>query len=558
MSDTDATRTANSSGPREGASSAAGDASQAILYATDLARLYRRVREDEARLGLLEARLGDLARVSLDLVEASSAEAAAGKLALELSGALSSDRVAIFVARSGKHRLIANHGEAPARSAFLRDEVEAHAAGAAARAWPELGMGERVLVLPFKGRGGQVVGFAAARAPEQAEDAKRALELLARFAGVLLESHLVDEARARSARTETAASKVETVALASLRGESDAIRRVRDLVKRIAGASAPVLVLGETGTGKELVARAIHDASPRRKGPFIALNCGALPENLVESEIFGHEAGAFTGATKRHRGKVELAHGGTLFLDELGEMPRAVQVKLLRFLQDSRFVPLGAESERTADVRIIAATNKNVALAQAQGELREDLVYRLNVFTVELPPLRERAGDAVLLARSFARDFAARAGLPAPEITLAAEAALACYPWPGNVRELSNVIERSVLLSNGRPIDADAVPRSHAAVAPSAPVVAPPAASAPPLPAGSDAISIVSLAGDALKPYAEAKAELLARFEVFYCNAALARSGGNIAKAARIAKLDKKNLHHKLREHGIDARSFKG
>jgi DNA-binding NtrC family response regulator len=373
----------------------------------------------------------------------------------------------------------------------------------------------------------------------------------------VLKQDLVEEAGLEALRPRTSPSRsVPRESVAVLKGESEPMRLVRKLVLQVAPVGSSVLVLGETGTGKELVARAIHDASPRRKGPFVAVNCGALPENLAESEIFGHEAGAFTGAQKKHRGKVEQASGGTLFLDELGEMPRAVQVKLLRFLQDSRYVPLGGESERSADVRIVAATNRALDAAVATGEFRQDLLFRLNVFTIELPPLRDRGVDVVALARVFAREIAERIGRPAPTLAPAAEKALLAYRWPGNVRELRNVLERAVILASGEAIGADLVPGSkptrvarEEAAAPDPPATA--------LESTEPGTPDVFLTGDVLRPFADAKEEFVARFEARYCEAVLAKAGGNITHAARLAGMDKKNLYRKIHSHGLDAHAHK-
>jgi DNA-binding NtrC family response regulator len=428
----------------------------------------------------------------------------------------------------------------------------------------ELNMGEHVLVVPFPGRGGRPIGFAAAQLPALRPDLESSLDLLARFAGVLLESHLIEESRSEVRTTPVLGSSRPRLegAADALVGESEPMKRVRKLVLQVAPVGSPVLILGETGTGKELVARAIHEGSPRRKGPFIALNCGALPESLVESELFGHEAGAFTGAQKKHRGRVEQAQGGTLFLDELGEMPKAVQVKLLRFLQDSRYVPLGAEGERTADVRIVAATNQRLDAAVAEGRFREDLLFRLNVFPIELPPLRDRGYDVILLARSFVREIAERFRRSVPELGAAAEKRLVGYDWPGNVRELRNVLERSVILS-GDAIDASVLPqpRPGAATKREPPAVPPPEPTPAPAaaPGGSATLPTaeVFFVGDVLRPFAEAKDELLARFEARYCEALLAKAAGNITLAARLAGMDKKNLYRKIRAHGLDAAAHK-
>jgi PAS domain S-box-containing protein len=232
-------------------------------------------------------------------------------------------------------------------------------------------------------------------------------------------------------------------------GASDALADVLRAVKQVAATDATVLISGETGTGKELVARAIHAASERRQRPLIKVNCAAIPAPLVESEFFGHEKGAFTGATQRREGRFALADGGTIFLDEVGELPADLQAKLLRVLQEGEFEPVGSSRTRRVDVRVIAATNRDLARAVRDGRFREDLYYRLNVFPIELPPLRERGDDVVLLAQGFAARLAQRMGRAIEPLAAEDTACLRSYGWPGNVRELQNVIERAVITSIG-------------------------------------------------------------------------------------------------------------
>jgi PAS domain S-box-containing protein len=230
-------------------------------------------------------------------------------------------------------------------------------------------------------------------------------------------------------------------------GASEALRDVLRAVTQVAATDATVLISGETGTGKEVVARAIHAASDRRTRPLIKVNCAAIPAALVESEFFGHEKGAFTGATQRRDGRFALADGGTIFLDEVGELPADLQAKLLRVLQEGEFEPVGSSRTRKVDVRVVAATNRDLARAVRDGRFREDLYYRLCVFPIDVPPLRERGDDAVLLARAFAARVAQRMGRPIEPLGAEDEAALRAYGWPGNVRELQNVIERAVITS---------------------------------------------------------------------------------------------------------------
>jgi formate hydrogenlyase transcriptional activator len=238
-------------------------------------------------------------------------------------------------------------------------------------------------------------------------------------------------------------------------GQSPALVSVLQRVARVAATDTTVLITGETGTGKELVARAIHSAGPRKGKPLIKLNCAALPAGLVESELFGHEKGAFTGAVARKPGRFELADGGTLFLDEVGELPPETQVKLLRVLQEREFERVGGTVPVKVDVRVIAATNRGLAEMAAAGTFREDLFYRLNVFPVRLPPLRERPGDIPLLVRFFLNRFAGRLGARVERVSPDTLALLTAYRWPGNIRELENVIERAVILSDGPELEID-------------------------------------------------------------------------------------------------------
>ncbi|MGE5538971.1 MAG: sigma-54-dependent transcriptional regulator [Gemmatimonas sp.] len=244
----------------------------------------------------------------------------------------------------------------------------------------------------------------------------------------------------------------------SLIGNSPAFRAVIKAVAEVCESRANVLLTGESGTGKELVAQAIHYNSPRREGPFVAINCAAIPEGLLESELFGHVKGAFTGAVASRTGRFAQADRGTLFLDEIGDMPLPVQAKILRVLQERAFEPVGGTQTRTVDVRIISATNKNLAEAIKQGKFRDDLYYRLNVFPIALPALRDRADDIPLLADHFAREVAASMGRRFTGFTSAALRAMASYGWPGNIRELQNCVERAVIVARSEQIDVADLP----------------------------------------------------------------------------------------------------
>ncbi|MEP7000899.1 MAG: sigma-54 dependent transcriptional regulator [bacterium] len=257
------------------------------------------------------------------------------------------------------------------------------------------------------------------------------------------------------------ASKLEGLThYAELTGQSDSMRSVYQVIDAVAPSTASVLILGESGTGKELVARALHSKSDRAKGPFFALNCAALPKEILENELFGHEKGAFTGSISEKQGAFEMSSGGTIFLDEMAEMPPDIQVKLLRAIETKQIRRLGGKKEITVDIRILAATNKNLQKAIADGELREDLYYRLAVVEIDLPPLRERADDMQLLANEFLSRFSQQNGKVITGFEDAAWEWIMSYHWPGNVRELKNAVERAVIMSRGTTIGpSDIIPR---------------------------------------------------------------------------------------------------
>jgi two-component system response regulator AtoC len=259
---------------------------------------------------------------------------------------------------------------------------------------------------------------------------------------------------------------VGRVGLGRLIGTSAALERVVKQARAVADTNATVLLAGENGTGKEVLARAIHEESPRRAAPFVAVSCAALPETLIESELFGHERGAFTGATSAKKGRFELADGGTLFLDEIGELSQAVQVKLLRVVQDRKFERLGGEKTLTVDIRLIAASNRDLEREVEAGRFREDLFYRLNVVPLTLPPLRERREDIPVLAAHLAARAAEKHNRPTPALDAALMDALAEYDFPGNVRELENLIERLVVLSNAPRLGTEHLPEKMLLVAP--------------------------------------------------------------------------------------------
>ncbi len=293
----------------------------------------------------------------------------------------------------------------------------------------------------------------------------------------LEKASLVAENRALRARL----AALEPGGDGGLLGAAPSFRAMLETLRQVAPSNASVLLIGESGTGKELAARLIHDRSARARGPFVAVNCGAIPESLLESELFGYEKGAFTGAAGRKEGRFERAHGGTLFLDEVGELSAAVQVKLLRVLQDGVIDRLGGTAPVQVDARIVTATNRELAAEVAAGRFREDLYYRLDVVTVRLPPLRERREDVPLLAAAFLRRLAEANGRRVTGFTPAAMAALEAAPWPGNVRELLHAVERAVILARGEVVDVGDLPEGlRRAPQGAAPVTGAPAALAIP------------------------------------------------------------------------------
>jgi two-component system, NtrC family, response regulator HydG len=308
-------------------------------------------------------------------------------------------------------------------------------------------------------------------------------------------------------------------------GRSEPMRRVLDQVRKVAPTDATVLVLGESGTGKELVARAVHAASGRGEKPFVSVSCAAIPEGLLESELFGHEKGAFTGAVRRKLGRFELAHEGTLFLDEVGEIPPAIQVKLLRVLQERSFERVGGEETVSADVRLVSATNRDLARMVAEGRFREDLYYRLNVVPVRLPPLRERPGDVEELASHFLARVAPRIGRKVTGFAPEALALLRRHAWPGNVRELENVVEQALVFAEGDLVRPEDLPEGIRRAAPSP---------ALPVPSGDRSLT-----------------DILEDLEEQLILAAYERAKGVKAETARLLGIKPSALYYKLEKYGI-------
>jgi DNA-binding NtrC family response regulator len=351
--------------------------------------------------------------------------------------------------------------------------------------------------------------------------------------------------------------------------KSPAMAAVLRMAEKAATSNIPVLVSGESGVGKELIARAIHGSGERRAKPFIAVNCGAMPENLVESILFGHEKGSFTGATERHVGKFVEASGGTLFLDEVGELPAAAQVKLLRAIQEGEVEPVGARKLVKVDVRIVSATNRDLIADVKAGRFREDLFYRLHVFPITVPPLRERPADIPALARHFLAGFAAEEGKRIRLITPEALRVLAAFPWPGNIRQLENTLFRAVVLAEGDTIGLAEFPQISALVAAQGPdhagppthageplvpdfdqpveLPAPfadhPGASSASRPASADALALLDASGE-VRPLEELEAELI-RYAITHYR-------GQMSEVARRLQIGRSTLYRKLEALGLN------
>ena len=308
-------------------------------------------------------------------------------------------------------------------------------------------------------------------------------------------------------------------------GSGPAMQKIFELSNKVAPSNASVVITGESGTGKEVVARAIHNLSPRKDKPFLALNCSAIPATLIESELFGYERGAFTGAEQRRLGNVELAQNGTLFLDEIGDMPHELQAKFLRVLEDHKIRRLGGRSEVEVDVRVICATNRDLKEEIRRGRFREDLYFRLHVFTIALPTLKERREDIPLLTHHFIEKFNAETGKRVQGLSPDAMAVLQGYAWPGNIRELRNTVERAMILVEGDTIDLDQLPPDMAGTGPEAATLR--------VPLGIP----------------------IDKVEKEYIVASLQRNGGNKARTAEVLGISEKTLYNKLNRYAAEARS---
>lgn len=355
---------------------------------------------------------------------------------------------------------------------------------------------------------------------------------------------ILDRRRKAGPAIQAVRPKVAEPEISDFVAESSAMHKFVKVIPRVAKSNSSVLILGETGVGKERLAHVLHRESPRKDGPFIAVHCGALPESLLESELFGHEQGAFTGATKARRGCFELAHQGTIFLDEIGEMPLHLQSKLLRVLENHEIRRVGSEKAVIVDVRVMAATNRDLEEEAKTKQFRRDLYYRLNVVSLTIPPLRKRVEDIPELVDSYIDYLGPRIGCPISGITEEALEALSQYSWPGNVRELINIIERAMLLCEDDVITIDDLPQSIT---------------------GCEEVSLQELSQSPeafpeewlQKPLKHARRDILEQFERSYLTSLLISTNGRVGEAAKRAGIDSRSLFDKMKQYGLNKKDFR-
>jgi two-component system response regulator PilR (NtrC family) len=346
-------------------------------------------------------------------------------------------------------------------------------------------------------------------------------------------------------RSADSASSLAANSEGPILGQSASIHALKALIHRVASSKTNILIIGESGTGKELVARMVHDSGPLKSKPFVPVNCGAIPENLIETEMFGHHKGSFTGATSDKEGLFQVANGGTLFLDEVGELPLSMQVKLLRAIQEKRIRKVGGLEDSAVDVRIIAATNRDLELAVKKGTFREDLYYRLNVILIKTPPLRERRTDVLLLANHFLRTSASKSKKSIQAFSPEAVAALEGYPWPGNVRELENVIERAVTLESHSLIGLASLPQ----------VVREARSREQGEEPGVSERKGIYLPSPDFESETLNLEKILEDVERVYLIAAMSRAGGAKKKAAALLGLTLRSIRYRLIKLGLESKS---
>ncbi|HEX4453331.1 MAG TPA: sigma 54-interacting transcriptional regulator [Kofleriaceae bacterium] len=499
-----------------------------------------RARRHLAALAALGDRLRAEAATGRDAVARAACDAARSALDAHRAFVLSAGKRPVALAAAiaaGESSQLQAPGDLVDKVLARRQVITAETGGRALIAAPIHGAGDDIAALLWVDRAGAVPW------PETDALATSCIAQLtgAAWAGADAREQLSKRADALEEQLESSVGGGDFI------GRSVAAARVLELVRRVAASDTTILLGGESGSGKEMVARAIHRASRRARGPCVAVNCAALTETLIESELFGHEKGAFTGATEKKAGRFEMADRGTLFLDEVGELPLGLQTKFLRVLEERRFERVGGQRAIEVDVRVIAATNRDLAEMVKRGTFREDLYYRLGVIHVEVPPLRERLDDVPVLADHFLARFRHQAGRRITGFAPDALAAMTHYAWPGNVRELRNAVERAIVLGDREQIQAGDLPPQVLAQA-TAP--AKPRTSSPTPPLGSETVVAPQVVIDV--PPRPAAARSLRELEKDGILAALAATNGNKAQAAAILEIDRSTLYKKLKDYEID------
>ncbi|MEZ6184741.1 MAG: sigma-54-dependent Fis family transcriptional regulator [Planctomycetota bacterium] len=520
---------------------------QVLRYAADLATLYEEVEHVRGNLHALRQRLFGIARAGLQLVACLSVEQVSDRLLSLVGELLGCSKAAVYTVQGGRLRLVSCTPPGAFRSVAplpARRLTTVEPGSGIEAEWLEANQSDLVRVIPMVGRQREIGLCACFDLDDEgltAAEQRALLDLLGSYGGITLENLNVDSRRSTDGG---AASGSGVDSFAELLGDAPSTQATLKALRRLETLDATVLLEGETGTGKSLLAQTLHSRGPRAGKPFVVVNCSAIPESLVESELFGHEAGAFTGANRLHRGKVEQAAGGTLFLDEIAELPHHSQAKLLTFLETKSFTRVGGERQLDVDVRIVAATNRSLEKCAEEGSFRSDLFYRLNVFALELPPLRERGEDTLRLAQRFTDEVAARYGLPRPELSGEVRSRLRAYPWPGNIRELRNVLEKAIVLSEPGELDPRLLPGEGQSPL-GASVTSDPGHAEPDLgPIGEES-------------FADAKARIVERWERAFVTAILRSTGGNLTRAAERASMDKKYLRQKVKRLEIDLESIR-
>jgi len=505
---------------------------QLLLYARDLAALYARYDE-------LQSLLIQVTEQALQIARGLTVEEVGARLVEALRLLAPSGPAAAYILRRERLQRVTpdNEGDLPRTIQLSQTTPEA--------GYPGFGPDLQQAWLPGRRRAQGLVVFPPITEPRRVRS--ELVDLMAGHAGVVIENLLLEQQR-RTTGTRRPSRATRLV------GSSQAMGDLLAIANKLMAVDSSILLEGETGTGKSLLAAYLHEGSPRSRRPLVTVNCAAIPAQLVESELFGHEEGAFTGAVRRRRGYVEQAEGGTLFLDEVGELPLEVQAKLLVFLEDRVFRRVGGEATQRADVRVISATNADLDLAVEEGRFRTDLLYRLRVFSLPLPPLRSRGEDVIAMAETMARDLAKRYELPRPVLGPEIRAKLLNYPWPGNARELRNTLEKAVILSEGGDLDPGLFPGGAAPDAPPSLTLAASDPEQPLLPSPSPA---PARSFDFDLSFSDAKQALIDSWEREYFERLLEAVNGNISAAARLVNVDKRHIHRKIKLYGIDVSAMR-